>query len=386
MQSEDLPNFYRLMKKRIVGNYTPNPSKGNVFVAVTSQAVEDVLLNKSSSFVKDGEHNRLKLALGQGIFTNEEPRHMEKKKQISPAFDHSHVNDYKEKISILIDDMISTWDGNVNVRDEIGYFVYKSTMSIFFSETSEVHFEKIRKNISILSDKIAFDEVDDEMFRIIKVLREITNNLVNKRIESKEVVHDFLGILINSYNNNTMTLDDVYDEAITILLASYETTAYALEWAVYYLAVNQDWQEKISREENVNAFIKEVFRIAAPIWKSSRMAIEDVTIDGTELLSGTQVVVSSFIMHRDKNVFKDPDSFKPERWFEDQDLAKGDYFPFLFGKRQCIGKEFALMEMDLLLTKISRRFILESVNKSARHIAGMAFKPKFPTTVSVQNK
>jgi cytochrome P450 len=123
-----------------------------------------------------------------------------------------------------------------------------------------------------------------------------------------------------------------------------------------------------------------------PIWNSERIATEDVIIDGKEIPAGTQVVLSSLAVQRDKNVFEDPDSFKPERWFDNNQLSKGEYFPFLFGKRQCIGKDFALMEMRIILTKIAKKFDLELINDQVSYIGGMSYRPKDPIFIYVKNK
>lgn len=192
-------------------------------------------------------------------------------------------------------------------------------------------------------------------------------------------------MLIMSYENNKITLDDLYDEAITILLTSYESTSYVLEWAVYYLSINKKWQEKISKEEDVDAFINEVLRLCPPIWNIERVAIEDVNIDGTNIVAGTKVMVSPLITQMDKEVFEDPESFKPERWFG-KEPSKGEYFPFMFGKRQCIGKEFAMMEIRIVLTKIAQRFELELINSEVSSVGSLTYRPKDEIKIYVKNK
>jgi cytochrome P450 len=155
---------------------------------------------------------------------------------------------------------------------------------------------------------------------------------------------------------------------------------------VYYLSINKNWQEKISREEDVDAFISEVLRMCPAIWNAKRIAVEDVNIDGTDITAGTEVMVCSLASHRDKNIFEDPDTFKPERWFENRELAKGEYFPFLFGKRQCIGKDLAWMEISLVLTKIAKKFNIELANKEVSHFGGLSYRIKDPIIINVKEK
>ena len=386
MVNPDVPSLYMLFKKITTGNPLINVNSENIFFAFTKKAVEDVALNKYSSFTKNGGFKRLRSVLGDGLFTGEEPRHMEKKKEIYPAFNNDHMVEYENKISLAVDEVLSKWFDKVDVRTEMRFIIFKTVMEIFFSENIDSEFEKIKENTYIISNKISYNVQDEELSKLTKELKDIIKRVVDKRLSSKEIKNDFLGILINSYNNNKMELDDLYDESLTILLGSYETTAYALEWAVYYLSINKNWQEAISRGEHTDAFINEVLRMCPPIWNSERIATEDVVIDGKEIPAGTQVVLSSLAVQRDKNVFEDPDSFKPERWFDNNQLSKGEYFPFLFGKRQCIGKDFALMEMRIILTKIAKKFDLELINDQVSYIGGMSYRPKDPIFIYVKNK
>jgi cytochrome P450 len=348
--------------------------------------VEDVVLNKYDSFHKSGGLKRLEYVLGEGLITSEEPKHMKNKREISPAFHSNHMAEYEYKISTIIESVISNWSGNVNVRTEMGFFVFKSILEIFFSENMDDDFEKIRNNINTASYKISRNVEDEDLFKSKEQLRELSKTIVDKRLNSKETKNDFLGIIVDSYNNNRMTLDELYDEAINMLLVGYETTSFALEWAIYYLAINKEWQEKISKEENVDAFVDEVLRVRPPVWNEERVAIKDVNIDGTDIPSGTKVVVSALAIQRDKNVFEDPDTFKPERWFENQELERGEYFPFLFGKRQCIGKEFALMEMRIVLTKIAQRFHVELGEPFESHTYTISYRPSSAIKIFVTNK
>jgi len=386
MSSENTPSIFMLLKKATQGNPFINLDSNKVFFAFTSKAVEDVVLNKYKSFKKEGGFKRLKYVLGEGLITSEEPIHMNNKKEISPLFSHNHIQHYETKVSEILDSILSRWSGEVNVRKDMGLFVFKTTMEIFFSENLDNDFEEIRDHISLVSDKVAFGIYDEELDKSTKYLKDLTKRIVDKRLESNEDKHDFLSTLINSYKNKKIDRDGLYDEALTILLTSYETTAYVLEWSVYYLSINKNWQEKISREEDVDAFISEVLRMCPAIWNAKRIAVEDVNVDGTDITAGTEVMVCSLASHRDKNIFEDPDTFKPERWFENRELAKGAYFPFLFGKRQCIGKDLAWMEISLVLTKIAKKFNIELVNKEVSHFGGLSYRIKDPIIINVKEK
>jgi cytochrome P450 len=386
MKFTDMPALYMFLKKTTKGNPLIKSNSENVFFAFTSKAVEDVLLNKYNSFVKDGLVSRLKTVMGNGIMTIEEPSHMVNKKEMYPAFSNKIMNEYEKKVVTATDYVISSWSGEINARRQMKFLVFKSVVDIFFSENADDDFVKISDDAHITANKIAWDIDDEELSRSTKTLKEFCKKLADKRIESKENKNDFLGMLVNSYNNQKITIDELYDQAITIFLTSYKSTSHVLEWALYYLSINPEWQEKIHEKENLEAVISEVLRLCPPIWNTQHLATEDVVVDETLIPAGTKVTTSSYVMHRDKNIFEDPDSFKPERWLENKELSKGEYFPFLFGKRQCIGREFALMEIRVVLTKITEMFKIELVTGGEEYLAGLVYAPKNETIIYVTNK
>jgi cytochrome P450 len=311
---------------------------------------------------------------------------MNNKKEILPAFSVNKTKEYKDKVSYIVDSVLHSWSEEVNVRKEMQFLVFKITMEVFFSKNIDSDFIKMRDLMYTASDKVLSDISDEDLVELTKELKEYVKKVVDERLESKENKNDFLDMLINSYNKEKIDLNNLYDQAITIIFSGYESTVYLLEWAIYYLSINEKWQGEISQERNIDAFINEVLRKCPPVWNTERTTTEDVNIDGTDLTAGTKVIVSSYVMHRDKNVFKDPTLFKPERWLEDQNLSKGEYFPFLFGKRQCVAKEFVLMEVGLVLTYIAQNFNIELINDKVSYIGALTYRPKEEIKIYVKDK
>jgi cytochrome P450 len=386
MQRFDWPQYLKLLKKRIKSEHISNPDSENFFFAFTGKAVEDVALNKYDSFKKSGGFTRLAYAMGAGLFTAEEPKHMNNKKEISPAFDNDHIKKYEDQADTIVDKVLSGWSGEIDVRNQMKFVVFKSIMEIFFSENADDDFEKIKNGIEEISESVAFDQNYKGSGEKREQAYGICQRIVDDRLASGENKNDIIDMLISSYNNGKINFEDMYSETLSIFMGGYETSAHTLEWAMYYLATNKEWQEKVSEKENLEAFIKEVLRIAPPIWLSQRVSIEDVVVDGTHVPAGTEISMSSYVTHRDENVFEDPESFKPERWFENPKLSKGEYFPFMFGKRQCVGKEYALMQLRLVISKVAENFNIEIINPNIHHIGGIAYRTSEPIRMYVTKK
>lgn len=386
MQYQPIPSVFLYLKKRFDKSHIIKTESEDIFFAIDKNAIEDIAIKKYKSFIKDGGFKRLKYVLGDGLLTGEDPKHMEHKREMSSAFNNSKLKEYEPRLQSIIESIVSNWQDKIDVQKEMSFVVFKSVMEIFFSENIDDDFNKIKSHILNAADKISLSMLDDELDNSTKELKSICNKIVDKRIASKENKDDLLGLLINSYYNNKMTLNDVYEEAITILLSSYETTAYVLEWSIYYLSINPYWQKEISEGRNIDAFINEVLRMCPPVWNSERIAIEDVEIDGIKISAGTKVIMSSLATHRDKAIFEDPDTFKPERWFDIGELPKGAYFPFLIGKRQCIGKEFALMEIKLLLITVTKMFDISHIGTKPYPIGRLTYRNHNKLSILVKKK
>jgi cytochrome P450 len=104
--------------------------------------------------------------------------------------------------------------------------------------------------------------------------------------------------------------------------------------------------------------VKESMRLYPPAWGIGREAVGDCEIGGYDVPSGTQLVISPWVMHRDPRYFEDPETFDPDRWAGDAAgrLPKYAYFPFGGGPRLCIGQSFARMEVVLVLATIAQKF------------------------------
>ena len=102
----------------------------------------------------------------------------------------------------------------------------------------------------------------------------------------------------------------------------------------------------------------ESMRLYPPAYVIGREAIADCGIGGFAVPRGTTLLLPQWVVQRDPRFFDDPDKFKPERWGEEQikTLPKFAYFPFGGGPRVCIGQQFAMMELTLILATIAQKF------------------------------
>jgi cytochrome P450 len=161
------------------------------------------------------------------------------------------------------------------------------------------------------------------------------------------------------------------DEAMTIFLAGHETTANALTFAWLllsrYPAAMRELRaelaqvlggrapavEDLPRLTWTRKVIQESLRLYPPAWIIARSATAADEVAGYEIPAGSIVFVSPYVVHRHPGLWDDPEGFDPERFAKEP--ARGAYFPFGGGPRQCIGNAFANMEAELVLATLAQR-------------------------------
>jgi cytochrome P450 len=113
----------------------------------------------------------------------------------------------------------------------------------------------------------------------------------------------------------------------------------------------------------VERVVTEAMRLYPPAWIVGRRAINDYPLGDYVIPRRGMVFMSPYVMHRDARFFPDPDRFDPDRWMPEMRAAlpKFAYFPFGGGARQCIGEQFAMLELVLLVSTIAQRWQLRLV-------------------------
>ncbi len=160
-----------------------------------------------------------------------------------------------------------------------------------------------------------------------------------------------------------------------MVIAGHETVAAALAWTLMLLAEHQPVQDRVRAElaghpgpvsllahrERLpwtRAVVDEALRLYPPAWALSRRSHQPDVVGGREVPAGTLVIVSPWLLHRRSDAWPDPLAFRPER-FLGAGATRSGYLPFGQGPRLCIGREFALGEMVVVLSRLLTAYRVE---------------------------
>lgn len=176
---------------------------------------------------------------------------------------------------------------------------------------------------------------------------------------------DVLGLLLGHERDSGDRMDetDINDELLALLLAGYETTSAAMGWALERLAHEPTMAVRLAeslREDDsryLTAFIEEVLRWRPPVVDTVRELTKPRDLAGYRIPAGTLVVVSPLLVHDNAESNPSPATFQPCR-FLDGAAPTRDWIPFGGGRRYCLGAELAVLEMEVVLTRVVRAVTL----------------------------
>jgi cytochrome P450 len=169
------------------------------------------------------------------------------------------------------------------------------------------------------------------------------------------------------------------DQVATMILAGHETTATALFWSLYLLALDPSSQDRLAAEVQdateggvldierlkfTRAVVDETMRLYPPAFLIARAAAGPDTIAGRPVKNKDVILIAPWLLHRHEKLWRDPNAFIPSRFMPPSPPPdRFAYLPFGVGARVCIGAHFALVEATLALAKLIGAFRVELLDK-----------------------
>lgn len=172
--------------------------------------------------------------------------------------------------------------------------------------------------------------------------------------------------------------EEMVDQVAIFFLAGHETSASALAWALYLMALYPEWQDKVAAEAQALqscdfslisklSVTRDVFRETLRLYPPVPMMVRENTCPerfrDRDVPAGSQLVLSPWHLHRHERLWERPDDFDPARWHTEngKTCQREAYIPFSAGARVCTGAGFAMVEGVLILARLLRDFEVETV-------------------------
>ena len=396
--------------------------------------VEHVLHHSYRNYVKQtGRWRSLRQIWGNGLITSDGDFWRRQRQRIQPAFHQECIDRY---VAIFADEAARTirlWDeaaASASPRDVFVDMMACSLRSLtraMFGSDVDDRTEQIRLALadihpyvnpaSLMSlldpPKIVRRLMTPGYRRFEKALEQIhalLDEMLTERREHGGDPHDLLGLIMlgrDEEHSETMSLAELHDEMMIILMAGHETTGIALAWAWHWLARTPEAErrlhdevdavlgdrlpalEDLARLPYARMVIDETLRICPPIYAFDRRALADDVIDGYRIPAGATLGVSPYALHHHPRYWDHPEMFDPDRFSPERSAGRPDYafFPFGGGPRRCIGFRFALMQSVVLLAALGHRFELRPVpDRPVTPMLRLNFMPRNGIVMSIRRR
>ena len=299
-----------------------------------------------------GEHSVLLL---------DEPEHMGQRKLMLPPFHGKRMQAYGELMARVAAEEIDRWptDAPVRMRPRMQAVTLEVILRAVFGVDEGERLnrlrDELRRTLNMLSDPrraMFLIVVGPKRLRKLRPFRRYlqgVDELLFAEIRSRRAAHDLadrddiLSLLLQATHEDGRPMSDreLRDELMTLLVAGHETTATALAWAVELLARHPEELERLEAEvaggdgAYLDAVIKETLRLRPVIALVLRKLMEPLEIGGRLLPAGVSVAPSIYLVHRNPEIYPEPERFRPERFLE-QPAGTYTWIPFGGGVRRCL--------------------------------------------------
>lgn len=220
--------------------------------------------------------------------------------------------------------------------------------------------------------------------RALKKVRGLVDQVLEE-IEAGELRSSLLFELSQSRDPEAgaFSRGELLEQGLTLLGAGFETTANSIAWLLVELLQAPEWMARVEAEaealpQDPEAFLealhqgglaqleaswKEALRLHPPLWAYSRRVLEDDVLEGFLIPKGGELILSAYATHHSEKLWDQPESFRPERFLEPEPSGpeRLRFVPFGAGPRQCIGMEFARVEVLVLVGRLLQGFQIQPI-------------------------
>jgi cytochrome P450 len=366
------------------------PGFGQMVLVTRPDQVKQVYTAKPD--VLHAGRNPLGEVLGHGsLFSMDEERHLRERRMLLPPFHGERMRSYEAIIEEEAKRAMAEWPEGVEFASIESFQTITLRIilrAVFGAEGRELAaLEKLLPPMTTIGQRLVLAPILRRDFgrrspgrrwrRMLAHYRVLVDKVIDDHLADPDLDEriDILAMMLRAQLEDGGVVDrpDTADELLTLLVAGHETTATSLSWAIERLARNPDKLERLraevleGREEYLTATIQETLRLRPVISIVLRRLTEAVEIGGYELPAGVSVAPCVYLVHRNPEVYPEPQRFLPERFLE---RPPGTYtwIPFGGGVRRCLGASFAQFEMAVVLKELVKRHQIRPANPKPERV------------------
>jgi cytochrome P450 len=374
------------------------------FILNTPDAIRHVLVDNYENYTRTPAGIRvLRPMLGEGLLIAEGRAWKHQRRTLAPAFTPRAVASLVPHMIAVSDETIAKLQPACGEPVDLREAMQRMTLEIagrtMFSFGMERHGAALRDFVMEYGGRLARPHLLDLLLPLgwpspqdfsrarfrKRWTRFVAMLMAERRAAGKNdgaPPRDLFDLMVAARDPETgesFTDEQLGDQVATMILAGHETTATALFWSLYLLALDPATQDQLAAEvqgATVNgaldieqlkftrAVVDETMRLYPPAFLIARAAAAPDTIAGMAVRKNDVILIAPWLLHRHEKLWRDPNAFIPSRFMPGTPPPdRFAYLPFGVGARICIGAHFALVEATLALAKMIGAFRVELLDK-----------------------
>ncbi|HUN95246.1 MAG TPA: cytochrome P450 [Bradyrhizobium sp.] len=381
----------------------------NSFIINTPDAIRHVLVDNYENYARTPAGIRvLRPILGEGLLIAEGRTWKHQRRTLAPAFTPRAVGTLVPHMVAAIDQTVaqlrSMAAAPVDLREAMQRMALEIAGRTMFSLGMDRHGPTLRDFVMEYGDRLARPHFLDlalplgwptpkdfarRRFRR-RWTRFVAMLMAERRADGKQAagkqqegapprdLFDLMEAAPDPETGQAFTDEQLGDQVATMILAGHETTATALFWSLYLLALDPVTQEQLADEVRgvangpldierlkfTRAVIDETLRLYPPAFLIARAAAGPDSVAGLSIRKGDVILIAPWLLHRHEKLWHQPNAFIPSRFIPPAPPPdRYAYLPFGVGPRICIGAHFAITEATLALAKLIASFKVELIEK-----------------------
>jgi len=384
---------------------------GRFIITEDSDFIQYILRDNHANYEKSALSTKTAAKLfGRGLLFSNGEAWLQQRRLIQPAFHQAKIQGLSEIVAQTANAFVQNMPQGerIDVYQLMHKLSFKVLVhSLFDLNLSEDTIRELSACFTDLQDFL-FKEINEPYRKLVYPLnradqiilrkssriREILKKIIDDRRANAAEHPDLLDLLLAVRYEETglpMEEEKMINEISVLLFAGHETTANTLSWILYLLAEHPPVAAKLKaaidqtqvldspKEEYLQAVISEGMRMYPAAWMTERVALKEDRFKDFQIPQGTIVIPFFYGLHHSRKYWNRENEFLPERFIvsaASQTKKFRNFYPFGAGPRMCIGNNFAILEISIILHILLSHFDVSAAGSAPAMWPLITLRPK----------
>jgi retinoid hydroxylase len=375
------PDFASKRHKKFGSIFRTNLFGRSTIFLSGAEAVRFLLLSENEYFVSCWPPSTKALLGAASLSVQQGSLHQQRRKLLVQAFQPRMLAGYLETMVSMTHDYLDRWanQGTLTWYPELRNYTLDIACQLIVGipDGSKTRFgewfEIWVQGLFSVPVKLPGTKFSQALKSRELLLAEI-ERIIKDRQQQENSGRDSLSLLINAKDEegNGLSIDELKDQVLTLLFAGHETLTSAIASFCLLMAQHPEILAQVRAEQEqfphtptledlkqmefLDRVLREVLRVVPPVGGGFREVIQDCEIGGYAIPKGSLALYEIGETHKDSSLHPNPKQFDPKRFDPDRVSQPFSYVPFGGGVRECLGKEFARLEMRIFAALLVREY------------------------------